>query len=127
MGAASWPLDEPVANTHSGFSRLTFPGVICVSGLYPQPSYVRRGPSHSRAVFRVEGRRMTGAEQHFSIADPLGHVAPGVRADRGVRDDAVRRACPRLGGELVLVESEQQDLVEARAGPHDLRSRIQGP
>ena len=42
MGAASCPLIAPVENDHTGFSRATLAGVICVRGLWPHPSYVRR-------------------------------------------------------------------------------------
>jgi hypothetical protein len=41
-GAAWWTRASAVEKTHIGRRRATLAGVICVNGLNPQPSYVRR-------------------------------------------------------------------------------------
>src|SRR5213594_425309 len=76
-GGASWPSVWPVAKLQTGCSRLTLAGVISPSGLYPQPSKVRRNISQlpssgffSRAaVTGVYCRRISGIGPGTGVAE----------------------------------------------------------
>src|SRR5665213_1322302 len=49
------------------------------------------------SVLRVVLRLVTRAEQHLILVNPFRYLAAGVRADRGIGEDAIRRAGTRLG------------------------------
>src|SRR3989442_10877601 len=76
-GGASWPSVWPVAKLQTGCSRLTLAGVISPSGLYPQPSKVRRNISQlpssgffSRsALTGVYFRRISGIGPGTGVAE----------------------------------------------------------
>ena len=59
-GGASWPLVSPVPNVQTGRNRLTLSVVIWSSGLYPQPSYVRRIISQSPSSGLARRSAVTG-------------------------------------------------------------------
>src|SRR6188508_1694442 len=64
----------------------------------------RRGAVHDlAAVLRIENRKMTRALDLLLVLPPLVDVTPGVRADRRISDDAVRRARARLGRQRVRI------------------------
>src|SRR5690606_4510799 len=75
-------------------------------------------------VLRVELRLVARTPEAAHVAVPVRDVAAGMRADAGIRDDAVDGAGARIRCELGRIEPDDDDLVEPRSVPHDAGRRI---
>src|SRR5262249_55360320 len=78
-----------------------------------------RAPAHVPVGLRVELRLVARASEHLRLLFPPRDVTRRVGANRGVRDNAFRRARSSFLRELIDAQPENEDLIEARSVSHE--------
>src|SRR5712692_4787307 len=78
----------------------------------------RGAAQHLGAGLRIVMREMARAFQELRLGEPVSDLAPGMWADRRVRDDPIGGSVLRLRIEALGVEAQDQNLVEPRPGTH---------
>src|SRR5262245_10406342 len=78
------------------------------------------------AVLWVELRLVAGASEHLSLRFPPRDVTRRMRADPGVRHDALSGARSSVLGQFVDAQTEEEDLIEARAVSYEPGLGIHG-